>query len=103
MKPRVIILKPSTLKTKKFKAVLFDDNLKKIKTINFGQKNAEDFTIHKDEARKVKYIKRHGKEDWSDLMKAGTYSRYILWNLPSLDDSIDDFSKKFNILVLVKK
>jgi hypothetical protein len=31
----------------------------------FGQASASDFTIHKDEARKLRYIKRHNNENWS--------------------------------------
>ncbi len=32
------------------------------KIIKFGAYNMSDFTIHKDEARKLRYIKRHNNE-----------------------------------------
>ena len=46
-----IVIKPSHLPNKKFDAII--DNKK---TIPFGQKNASDFTQHKNEERKNKYI-----------------------------------------------
>jgi len=60
-------------------------------TVSFGSKGMEDFTIHKDEERKKLYLKRHEKnEDWKDPLTAGALSRWILWNLPDLEDSIKD-------------
>ena len=57
-----------------------------------------DFTKHKDEERKKNYIQRHEvNEDWTNPYKAGTLSRYILWNKPSLEDSIKDYKKRFNV------
>ena len=72
------------------------------KSIHFGGKGYEDYLIHKDDNRKENYIKRHQvNEDWSDLTKAGTWSRYILWNKTSLDASIKDMEKRFKIKITV--
>ena len=48
-----IIIKPSSNRLKKFDAIIDDK-----KKISFGQKGASDFTIHKNEDRKNRYIDR---------------------------------------------
>ena len=93
-----VVIKPSTMKTKKFTAILYDENKKKIKTIHFGAKGSSDFTIHKDEKRKQRYLDRHkARENWNDYMTAGSLSRYILWNKKSLKSSISDYKRRFNL------
>lgn len=80
----------------KHKFIAEDENGKKIK---FGAVGYEDFTMHKDTQRKERYWNRHRKEDWSDLYKAGTWSRYLLWNKTTLRDSIKDMEERFNIQI----
>jgi len=87
----VVIIKPSHLKQKKFDAIVNGT-----KTIPFGAKGMSDYTIHKDDARKERYILRHQKnEDWEDPMTAGFYSRWVLWNKKTLQSSIDDMNDRF--------
>ena len=94
------LLRYSKRKDKKYEIKYSDNGV--IKSIHFGGKGYEDYLIHKDENRKENYIKRHQvNEDWSDLTKAGTWSRYILWNKPSLSDSIKDMEKRFKIKITV--
>jgi hypothetical protein len=90
-----IIIKKSKDKIHKYIAIY---NGKKI---YFGANGMTDFILSGgDEDRKRRYIKRHEKnEDWNDLSKAGTYSRYILWNQPTLESSIKDFEKRFNVKI----
>jgi len=71
------------------------------KTISFGDNRYEDFTTHKDNKRKELYITRHKKEDWNNLNKAGTWSRYLLWNRKTLKASIKDMEKLFQIHILL--
>lgn len=86
-----VVITPSHLKEKKFNAVVNGT-----KTIPFGAKGMSDFTIHKDEERKQRYINRHRKnEDWGNAYSAGFYSRWILWNKPTLKESVDDLNKRF--------
>lgn len=93
-----VVIKPSTMKTKKFTAIFYDENKKKIKTTHFGAKGSSDFTIHKDEKRKQRYLDRHkARENWNDYMTAGSLSRYILWNKKSLKSSISDYKRRFNL------
>ena len=65
------------------------------KSIHFGQAGASDFTIHKDTERKNRYLDRHSKnEDWHNPLTAGFYSRWILWNKPTITESIRDTNRK---------
>jgi hypothetical protein len=88
----------SDRKGKKYKAV-FVSSEGKTKTTHFGAVGYEDFTMHKDEWRKEKYIKRHdrGREDWNDPTTAGALSRWLLWNKPTLKASLADFKKRFGV------
>ena len=68
--------------------------------LSFGASIYQDYTIHKDEGRRQRYISRHKKtEDWTanDIQTAGFMSRFLLWNLPALQDSIRDTNRHFNI------
>lgn len=76
------------------------------KTIHFGDKRYEDFTTHRDEKRKQAYINRHKKnEDWTlnGIETAGFYSRWLLWEKSSIEDSIENLKNKFNIDILYIK
>lgn len=88
-------LSKSSSKTKKYDVITPDDKL-----IRFGQDSASDFTIHKDEVRKQRYLDRHeANEDWTNLNSAGAWSRWILWNKPTIRSSIKDMEKRFNIAI----
>jgi hypothetical protein len=87
-------LKESTRKGKKYSITLPDN-----KIVHFGAIGYEDYTMHHDDERKDRYISRHKKEDWTDLSKAGTWSRYILWNKKTLNSSIDDMEDRFDIKI----
>jgi len=71
------------------------------KTVHFGATGYQDFTTSKDETRKASYLARHKtSEDWtlSGVDTAGFWSRWILWNKPSLSASIKDINQKFTSL-----
>lgn len=90
---KLLSLSESSRKCKKYVAI-FDDG----KKIHFGAKGYEDYTLHKDDERKIKYIQRHRKrENWSDPTAPGTLSRYLLWNKKTLLESLKDFRKRFNV------
>ena len=87
----IVVITPSRNKLKKFDAIINGT-----KTIIVGARGMSDYTIHKDEARKNLYLNRHRKrEDWGDAYSAGFYSRWLLWNRPTLKESVDDLNKRF--------
>ena len=66
------------------------------KKIYFGLASASDFTIHKDEERKQRYINRHKKnENWNDKDTAGFWSRWLLWNKPTISESYQYIKNKY--------
>ena len=82
----------------KYVAVL--ENNEKLYNVKFGAKGYSDFTKHKDETRKSSYILRHKeREDWSKsgILTAGFWSRWILWNLPTIEESLKYTIKKFHL------
>lgn len=89
-------IKKSDRSGKKMMAIFYEGD-KKIKTIHFGQAGASDYTIHKDEARRQRYIDRHkANEDWNNPMTAGTLSLFILWSKPTIQAGIAAYKKRFN-------
>ena len=91
-----IIVKKSDAKNKKY-MVLIDGN-----KIHFGDSRYEDFTTHKDEVRKQRYIKRHEKREEHLWNKEGIktpsfWSRYLLWEKDNLKGAIEHINKKFNV------
>lgn len=100
---KLIFIKPSTNKDKKLMAK-FELNNGKNKTVHFGAKGYMDFTLYsknnkqKAEEKKANYIKRHKvNEDWNDPSSPGALSRFILWNLPTVEASIKDFKNRFKL------
>ena len=90
-------IRPSTKKEKKLMAIFYRNGVK-IKTTHFGATGYSDFTIHKDEARRQRYINRHrNKEDWNNPFTPGALSMWILWNKPTLKGSIAAFKKRFHL------
>jgi hypothetical protein len=82
---------------KKLMAIFEDCNTKRQKRVHFGAKGMSDYTIHKDSERKKRYIARHSKnENWNNFTTSGALSRWVLWNKPSLRDSISDYKKRFH-------
>ena len=95
-----VVIQKSRRKDKKLDAVIDGK-----KTISFGQKNASDFTLHKDDDRKERYIARHQKnENWRDSKTAGFYSKHLLWNIPTLQASVNDLNARYkNKIFILKK
>jgi hypothetical protein len=87
--------------------------------IHFGSRGISDYTINKDPAtqrqrrnRKRLYLKRHdprgqvkARENWSKsgIQTAGFWSRWLLWNKPSLDESIRDIEKRFRVKITFRR
>ena len=107
---KLVEIKPSSRSDKKLMAIFKKDDGKTI-TTHFGQAGARDFTLINDknskfylpnsgarEKVKQSYLKRHAKrENWAAYMTAGSLSRFILWNKPTLSASIRDYKRKFKL------
>ena len=93
-----VIIKKSTNPKKKYMAIFYNDNKKKVKTTHFGSAGMSDYTKHKNKSRKKRYLSRHrDKENWNDYMSAGSLSRYILWGETGFRESVKKYKKKFNL------
>lgn len=89
---------PSKIKHKKYTAVFYDSDKKKVKTTHFGDNRYDDYTQHHDKMRKANYINRHkSNEDWTDYTRAGTLSRFILWEYKNIDTAIKAYMRRFNL------
>lgn len=92
-KLKLISIKKSPRPEKKLRAT-FSDGTK----TDFGAAGMSDFTKHKNESRKENYIRRHkARENWNNPKTAGALSRWVLWNKPSLQASISDYKRRFNL------
>lgn len=70
--------------------------------IYFGSTGYDDFTIHRDSARRNLYLLRHKKrENWTTtgINTRGFWSRWLLWNKTTLNQSILDMESRFNIRI----
>ena len=86
-----IIITPSKKSDKKFDAIIDGK-----KTVSLGSSKHSDFTQHKDPARKQRYLNRHkARENWADPTTAGSLSKNVLWNKPSITSSVKDMDKQF--------
>ena len=88
-----VIIKKSSRKGKKYMAIFSDGT-----TTHFGASGYGDYTTHKDNKRKTLYLNRHRKnENWESYKTAGSLSRFLLWNLPTLKASISYYKERFNL------
>ena len=93
-----VIIKKSTNSKKKYMAIFYDSSKKKVKTTHFGAGGMSDYTKHKDQERKKRYLARHkGRENWNNYMSAGSLSRYILWGEPTFRKSVNKYKERFNL------
>lgn len=92
-------LKKATDNKHKYEAVFLNTETNKEKTVKFGAKGYEDYTIHKDEERKERYIKRHAKDNLTDPLSAGALSMFILWNKPTIEESLKDYLTRFKNMI----
>lgn len=96
---RLEAIKPSWIRGKKYAALFENTKTGRPKTVHFGASGYEDYPTHQDPERKKRYLERHGRgrENWSDPTTPGALSRWILWNKPTLEASIRDFTRRFGL------
>ena len=95
---KLMSVKPSDSKTKKYVATFKLDNGKE-KKVSFGAKGYTDYLISKDKERRDRYRKRHQKDlKTNDPMRAGYLSYYLLWgDSTSLKENIKAYKKRFKL------
>lgn len=101
-KEKTFYLHESTRDNKKY--MVINGNGKKF---HFGGKGNGDFLIYNeidDEIalkKKRAYIKRHQKlkEDWNDYNTPAFWAKNILWNKPTLHESIENTMNKYKIKI----
>lgn len=83
---------------KKLKAV-FETDSGRTKTVHFGARGMDDYTITKDKEQRARYIKRHSaNENFNKPDTAGALSRHILWGeSTSRQTNIASFKRRFNL------
>ena len=92
-----IILSNSNRPAKRYMVQIND------KLIHFGSSQHSNFTIHRDEKRKQNYISRHkSNENWNDILTAGFWAKHLLWNKPTIRDSIKDIEHNFGVKIVSK-
>ena len=91
----IILLSKSDKLNKKYRVLIGN------KTIYFGDSAYQDYTQTNDLHRKDLYLDRHkSREDWDNILTAGFWSRWLLWNKKSISKSIKDIKKHFNLKII---
>ena len=93
----------------KYEITFENDENKRTKTVKFGAKGYNDYTIYYKEDGKKKademkdaYIARHKvNENWSKsgMRTAGFWSRWLLWEKPTLTGAIKNIEERFNVKI----
>ena len=72
------------------------------KKVYFGAAGYEDFTTHKDEERKQRYISRHKKNEskfWNDPNTAAYWALKYLWTYPTKKEAYENIKKDLKIYI----
>lgn len=92
-----LTLYPSTVKGKRYTVYVPKQN--KLIKVDFGSSEHENYTIHKDPERKRLYQIRHKNDHINDPYSAGFWSWWVLWNKPSLQESMKEALSLYNELI----
>jgi len=111
---KLVSIEKSKKEGKKYTAYFLDKETGKEKKIHFGAEGYRDYTLinnkkskfyidNEEEREKVKsqYIRRHKKDLLTEAgktgMSPGALSFYVLWNKKTLDASIKQYKRLFNL------
>ena len=98
MSTAAAVLTRSTRPGKKLCVVVTDGPRRR--TIHFGAAGASDFTLHRDPARRERYLTRHrAREDWDDPFTAGFWARHVLWGLPTVAESLAEIRRRYRVTI----
>lgn len=94
---KLLSISDSSKPDKKLMAIFDNDGRKK--TVHFGAKGMDDYTITKSKEQRDRYRTRHAKDlTTQDPTRAGFLSYYILWgDSTSRASNISSYKKRFNL------
>jgi hypothetical protein len=69
------------------------------KVIHFGAAGYDDYTTHKDEKRKARYLSRTASQPQDDIRSAAFWASNLLWNKETINESIKDIQERFKIKI----
>jgi hypothetical protein len=77
----------------------FQTDAGRTKSVHFGQRTADDYTLSHNKEQRERYRQRHAKDlQTEDPTKAGFLSYYVLWgDSTSRSANIAAYKKKFNL------
>ena len=92
------VVEPSSRVTKKWSVKTPSGRI-----INFGAVGYEDYTMHGDATRAEDYVRRHAaREDWSDPETAGFWSRWLLWEKPTIKAALAALRRRLGATIIFK-
>jgi hypothetical protein len=94
--PKLLKIVPSHLPEKKLDAV-FQMDSGRTKTVPFGARGMDDFTITKDKEQKERYRARHKGDTLTNPLSPGALSWYVLWSAPTREGGIRNFKARFGV------
>ena len=100
MSKQIFKLSVSKLPTKKYVATYTNKTTGRENNIHFGAKGYVDYTQTPDAENKKAYRKRHAKDYIDDISKPGAWAWWLLWNKPTLVDSIKSMEDNFKITII---
>ena len=98
-----VIIKPSNNQNKKNTAIIDDTKNNNKKTLHFGDSRYSDYTQTNDDKRKKAYLARHKHDNYTDPLYPSFYSTNLLWNKPTLKESIKNTNEKYKNLNIKSK
>jgi hypothetical protein len=93
---KLLDIKESDKAGKKFTVVVEHEGRRK--TIHFGSAGSDDYTISGSKQKRAAYLARHMvNENWENPLTAGFWSRWLLWNKRTLEASLRDVMRRFQL------
>jgi len=85
---------------KRYLAIFYDDNKKKIKSVLFDVSDNNNLAHDNFEQVRADYINAHFKDhhrDWEDPMMPSSLSRYVLYEYKHIHRAIHHYMKRFGL------
>jgi len=98
MPPVKLLSVKSSPKAGKRYVATFQMDSGRTKQVHFGDSQMENYTMHHDDGRRHNYLSRHrSSESWNTPDTAGSLSRWLLWEYPSLQTAVRAYRARFNL------